>query len=83
MDQGVRSVQTPPEGLGKYLCNETSMCDCYSCIWASTPENLSWWFANNTGTDQPVHLRSLISAFVICLLESFISYPARSEFSIF
>ena len=27
-------------------------------------------FANNTGTDQPVHLLSLINAFVIRLLES-------------
>ena len=27
-------------------------------------------FANNTGADQPAHLRSLISAFVICFLES-------------
>ena len=29
--------------------------------------------ANNKGADQPVHPRSLISAFVICLLESKIS----------
>ena len=27
-------------------------------------------FANNTGTDQPAHLPSLISAFVIHFLES-------------
>ena len=30
-------------------------------------------FANNTGADQPAHPRSLISAFVIRLLESIIS----------
>ena len=30
-------------------------------------------FANNTGADQPAHPRSLISAFVICLLKSSIS----------
>ena len=29
-------------------------------------------FANNTGADQPAHPRSLISAFVIRFLESFI-----------
>ena len=36
-------------------------------------------FANNTGTDQPAHLRSLISAFVIRFLESIISRLATSE----
>ena len=46
MGKGVLSVQTS-EGLSKYLCNETNMCDCYSCIWASMRENLSWGFANN------------------------------------
>ena len=33
-------------------------------------ENLSSGFPNNKGADHPVHLRSLISAFVICSLES-------------
>ena len=37
--------------------------------------------ANNKGIDQPAHLRSLISAFVICFLESFISRLATSEIS--
>ena len=32
--------------------------------------NLSLGFWNNIGADQPAHLRSLISAFVIHLLES-------------
>ena len=36
-------------------------------------------FANNTGPDQ----RSLISAFVICFLESFICKLATGEISIF
>ena len=40
-------------------------------------------FANIKGADQPAHPRSLISAFVIRLLESFISRPATSEISIF
>ena len=38
--------------------------------WDSTRENLSSGFANNKGADKPAHLRSLISAFVILLLES-------------
>ena len=38
---------------------------------------------NNKGADQPVHLRSLISAFAICLLESIISRLATSNISIF
>ena len=39
-------------------------------------------FANNKGADQPVHLRSLISAFVIPILESTISKLATSEISV-
>ena len=34
---------------------------------------------NNKGADQPAHLGSLISTFVICLLESTISRLAMSE----
>ena len=37
------------------------------------------WFANNKGTDQSAHPRSLISAFVIHFLESIISKLASSE----
>ena len=40
-------------------------------------------FANNKGVDQPVHPRSLISAFVIRLLGSKIIQLAASELSIF
>ena len=45
----------------------------YACvyIWASTRENLS--SATDKCADQPAHLRSLICAFVIRLLESIIS----------
>ena len=39
---------------------------------ASTQENLSSEVANNKGADQPAHMRSLLSAFVICFLESII-----------
>ena len=42
-------------------------------------ENLSWVFVNNKGADQPAHLCSLISAFVIRLLGSFISRLATSK----
>ena len=40
-------------------------------------------FANNKGADQPAHLRRLISAFIISLLESIISKLAMREISIF
>ena len=42
-----------------------------------------WEFAKNTGADQPAHLRSLISAFVIRFLESIICKLATGEISIF
>ena len=41
------------------------------------------WLANIKGADQPAHLRSLISAFVIRLLESNISKLAAREILIF
>ena len=40
-------------------------------------------FANNTGSDQPAHPRSLISAFVIHLMESIICILATGEIAIF
>ena len=40
-------------------------------------------FGKNKGIDQPAHTHSLIKAFVIHLLESIISWCARSEISIF
>ena len=52
-------------------------------IWGLDGENLSSGFANNTGADQPVHPRSLISDFVICVLEGAISKLATSEISFF
>ena len=42
--------------------------ECTYIIWASTRG-----FANNKCADQPAHPRSLISAFVVRLLESIIS----------
>ena len=49
--------------------------------WASMRKNLSSGFANNKGTDQPVHLRRQISTFGIRFLESIISKLATSEIS--
>ena len=50
--------------------------------WALTQEILSSGFANNKGADQPAHLRSLISAFVMQLMESSISKLTTSEIAI-
>ena len=48
--------------------------------WAKTWENLFMSYANNKGADQPAHLHSLISAFVVhCLLDSIMSLLAKSE----
>ena len=41
------------------------------------------WFENNKGADQPAHLCSLISTFVIRLWESVISKPAIGKISLF
>ena len=38
-------------------------------------------YANNKGTDQPAHLRSLISAFVVRCLDSIISLDSIAEIS--
>ena len=40
-------------------------------------------FANNTGTDQPAHPRSMNSAFVIRFLESIVCKLAAGKISIF
>ena len=42
-----------------------------------------WRFANITGADQPVHPRSLISAFVINILKNSIGTLATGEIQIF
>ena len=46
-------------------------------------ENLSLGVANNKGADQHAHLRSLISAFVIHILESNTSKFTTDYISIF
>ena len=55
-------------------------------IWALTRENLTSGFTNlrnYKGAGKPGHLHRLISAFVICFLESIISKLAICEISIF
>ena len=41
------------------------------------------WFTNNKGTDQPIHLRSLGSAYVIRISESILSKLATNKIAIF
>ena len=55
----------------------------HDTILASTLENLSSVFANDKGADQPAHPRSLISAYVICLLEKIIFKLATTKLSVF
>ena len=50
--------------------------------WTPTRETLSLGPPNNKNAYQPAHPRCLISAFVICLLESIISKLATSEIRI-
>ena len=38
-------------------------------------------YANNKGADQPAHLRSLISAFVVCCLDSVMSIVYATKIS--
>ena len=39
-------------------------------------------FSPNKGTDQPVHMSRLISAFFVCLLDSMVLILQESEFKI-
>ena len=56
------------------------------CVWLingpQREKTLSSVFVNNKDADQPAHLRSLISAFIIHLFESSISKLATSKISI-
>ena len=54
----------------------------YYRVWASTRENLTSGVANNKGPDQPGHVRSLISAVVIRLMENIKCKLATSEISV-
>ena len=48
-----------------------------------TQENLSPGFANNKGTDQTAHPRSLIGVFVIRYLETRVAKPVSCKISLF
>ena len=50
-------------------------------IWATPWENLVMSYANNKGADQPAHPHGLISAFVVCCLDSIIPLVSISEIS--
>ena len=53
--------------------------NCVSLIGPRREKTCLRGFANNTGADQPAHLRSLISPFVIPFLESIICKLAAGE----
>ena len=53
--------------------------DIFLWIWATSWQNLLLPYANNKGADQPTHLRSLISAFVVRCLDSIIPLVSLAE----
>ena len=57
--------------MGKQVCDK----------WASSSENLFIPYANNKGADQAAHPRSLISAFVVRLLDRIIPILATNKIS--
>ena len=64
------------------------LCDFTICsIWmmaekcTTSSENLFLPYANNKGAEQPLHLHSLIRAFVVCCLDSIIPTLAIAEIS--
>ena len=66
------------------LVGLSAVCACF--VWASSQETLlrgggggGGGVANSKGADQPAHPHSLISAFVISLMENIISRLATSE----
>ena len=59
------------------------VCPCHTLAGPGREKTCLQGFATNKGADQPAHPLSLISAFVIRLLESVISKLATSEISIF
>ena len=72
-----------PAGVVSLAISTVFLCFGYFLVdkWASTREKLTSLYANNNGTDQPVHPRSLIKAFVdrflesiTCMAPSFCSY---------
>ena len=62
--------------ISKYVCLIISVTYVVGSHW-------NCLIANNTGAEQPEHPRSLISAFVIRIIEGFICKLAAGEISIF
>ena len=78
-----RSVMNSMQNNEPLDMSKASLIQRYVIICAWNRENLSLGLAFNKGADQPAYPRSLISAFVIHLLESIISKLSMSEISIF
>ena len=61
------------------FCQEFSPMCLIANMWATSWETLFLLYGNNKGTDQPVHMRSLISTFVVRCLDSIIPLFAIAE----
>ena len=66
--------------LGRKATKQTHKLNC--SMRSSTQENLSSEFENNKGADQTAYLRSLISAYVISLMDIIICNFATGEIEI-
>ena len=78
-----RDANGDPRG-GFFYPTPTLMIDSYNLSFGPRREKTCpRRFANNTGTSQPAHPRSLISAFVIPFLERIICKRATGEISVF
>ena len=64
-----------------HVCSFLCICVMKICIRATSGENLFMPYANNKAADQPAHLRSLISAFVVHCLDRIIDLVAIAEVS--
>ena len=79
VEEMIREVDVDFDGRmnyeGKYI-NQVPCIPCLDCIIIGPrrKKNDLRGFANDTGADQPAHPRSLISAFVIRLMQSFIVF---------
>ena len=75
----MKTIRIP--GRKPYICGDFVYLHVYMGLIARKPD--FGGIVNNTGSDQPAHPLSLISAFVIHFLESIICKLATGEISIF